>query len=310
MNNQLTALFYVVKPIIPRSIQILLRRRLAARIRMKNRSTWPILESASEIPVGWKGWPEKKQFAFVLSHDVDTQTGHDRCRKLMDLDESLGIRSTFNIVPERYRVSEGLIAEIKARGFGLGVHGLNHNGKLFDSYESFIKQAAKINTYIRSWGTRSFSSPSMHHRLEWMHHLDIITSTSTFDTDPFEPQPDAIGTIFPFFVKNDPSKEGFLEMPSTLPQDFTLFVILGEKGIDIWKEKIAWIASHNGMALLNTHPDYMNFSNAPFHRIEEYPVQLYRDFIIHLTTTYTGLFWNALPHEVAEWVSSDTRKSS
>jgi hypothetical protein len=31
---------------------------------------------------------------------------------------------------------------------------------------------------------------------------------STFDTDPFEPQPDGMGTIFPFWVPNqDPQKE-------------------------------------------------------------------------------------------------------
>ena len=38
-----------------------------------------------------------------------------------------------------------------------------------------------------------------------------------------------------------------------------LFILMKEKNIDIWKQKLDWISEHSGMALLNTHPDYMNF---------------------------------------------------
>ena len=44
-----------------------------------------------------------------------------------------------------------------------------------------------------------------------------------------------------------------------MPQDHLLFVILQEKNIDIWKRKLDWIAEKGGMALLNTHSDYMSF---------------------------------------------------
>jgi peptidoglycan/xylan/chitin deacetylase (PgdA/CDA1 family) len=224
----------------------------------------------------------------------------------MDLEERLGIRSTFNIVPERYSVSQELLREIRERGFGLGVHGLSHDGKLFLSYEGFIKKAHKINGYLRAWDTRGFSSPSMHHNLEWMHHLDIDYSISTFDTDPFEPQPDAACTIFPFMVKNTNESRGFVEMPYTLPQDFTLFVILGEKNIDIWKRKLDWIAQSGGMALINTHPDYMNFDEKGKSRTEEYPVRYYADFITHLKNAYEGRFWSALPEQIAAYILSKT----
>src|ERR1700746_3430317 len=40
----------------------------------------------------------------------------------------------------------------------------------------------------------------MFHKLDWLHDLDIEYDASTFDTDPFEPQPDGHGTIFPFWV--------------------------------------------------------------------------------------------------------------
>lgn len=46
-----------------------------------------------------------------------------------------------------------------------------------------------------------------------------------------------------------------MELPYTLAQDSTLFLILGEQGIDCWKEKVRWIADHGGMVLVNAHPD-------------------------------------------------------
>ena len=36
--------------------------------------------------------------------------------------------------------------------------------------------------------------------LDWLHDLDVQYDASTFDTDPFEPQPDGRHTMFPFRV--------------------------------------------------------------------------------------------------------------
>ena len=40
----------------------------------------------------------------------------------------------------------------------------------------------------------------MQHNLQWLHALNAEYDSSTFDTDPFEPEPDGVGTIFPFWV--------------------------------------------------------------------------------------------------------------
>ncbi len=45
------------------------------RMRKKYVDVWPIDPMAAKKPEGWKGWPEGKQFALVLTHDVDTQRG-------------------------------------------------------------------------------------------------------------------------------------------------------------------------------------------------------------------------------------------
>ena len=52
-------------------------------------------------------------------------------------------------------------------------------------------------------------------------------------------------------------------MPYTLPQDSTLFLVLGEITPEIWMRKLDWIAEHGGMALVDVHPDYISFNGSP-----------------------------------------------
>lgn len=293
------SLFYIIKPFIPRKVQIFFRRRVIRYKRNNYHDIWPIDRSAANPPEGWSGWPEKRRFALILQHDVETQKGQEQCRLVMDLEEELGFRSAFYFVPERYTVSSMLRDEIAKRGFEVGVHGLKHDGRLFASEKIFKSRAIKINEYMKEWKTSGFSSPSMHHRLEWMHYLNIGYGTTTFDTDPFEPMSDGIKTIFPFLVRDEDSNKSYLELPYTLAQDHSLFIIMREKNIRIWKEKLDWIAEKGGMALLNTHPDYMRF-NGSF-KNEEYSSKYYREFLEYIKTRYEGQYWQTLPSEVARF---------
>jgi len=294
LNN----IFYTIKPFIPRWLQILVRSRIVSYRRKKNSHIWPIDPNAGIPPKGWQGWPDNKKFALVLSHDVDTQKGHDKCYQLMEIEESLGFRSSFNFVPERYTVSKTLLKDITDRGFQVCVHGLKHDGKLFSSRKIFKRRAVRINQYIKEWGVKGFTTPSMLRNHEWINELNVKHCTSTFDTDPFEPQPYGIGTIFPFYMKNKSNGNGFIELPYTLPQDFTLFILMKEKTIDIWKKKLDWIAKKGGMALLNTHSDYMNFIGSKL-SLEEYPAEYYIEFLKYIKEKYEGDYYHALPQEIA-----------
>jgi len=291
-------LFYFIKPLIPRSFQIYLRRKLVKKQKIKYKDVWPIFSSSNKLPDNWIGWPDGKKFAFILTHDVELQGGHDKCLRLALLEKELGFVSSFNFVPERYNVSSKLRYELLKHGFEVGVHGLNHDGKLFSDKNIFNERAKKINNYINKWNVTGFRAPAMHHNLEWIHDLKIKYDLSTFDTDPFEPQSDGMKTIFPFFVRKWGSTDkGYWEFPYTLAQDFTLFILMKEKNISIWKTKLDWIADNGGMALVNVHPDYLSYEGKP--RKEEFPVQLYEDLLIYVKENYAGKFLNILPGELA-----------
>jgi hypothetical protein len=299
----ITKIFYLLKPVIPRKIQIAMRRVLVNRQRVKYANIWPIDPKSAEKPENWKGWPDNKKFSFVLTHDVETQIGHDRCLALMKIEKELGFRSSFNFVPKRYDVSMDLIKELKNNGFEVGVHGLYHDGKLYESKDEFDKRAITINEYLAKWDAAGFRSPAMHHNLEWIHGLNIEYDLSTFDTDPFEPQPDGMRTIFPFWVENKDTKTGYVEMPYTLVQDFTLFILMGEKNTKLWEEKLDWIVEKGGMVLVNVHPDYINFGDSKL-KVDEFPVELYSNFLENLNMKYRDNYWQPLPLDLARYYYS------
>ncbi len=299
------SIYYLIRPILPRRVQLFLHRQHANLKRASSADVWPIDQHASQSPPGWQGWPGDKEFALVLTHDVDTARGQERCQPLMQLEEDLGFRSSFNFVPERYQVLPELRHDLTKRGFEVGVHGLSHDGKLYKSHEHFLSRAQRINQYLREWKAVGFRSPAMHHNLDWIHELDIQYDASTFDTDPFQPQPDGVTTIYPFWKQGATNQKEYVELPYTLAQDFNLFVIMKEPTIDIWKKKLAWIADQGGMALINTHPDYMTF-NGTKPGMEEYPADLYAEFLTHIRDRYTDRYWHALPKEMASFWPRDT----
>ncbi len=292
--------YYQVKPYSLWWARIWLRRWWAARQRRIYKNAWPINEAAGQVPEGWPGWPEAKQFALVLTHDVEGPKGLERCLPLMELESGLGFHSSFNFVPERYTTPKELRDRLTGAGFEVAVHDLKHDGKLYFSRSAFRKGAQRINQYLNEWGAVGFRAGFMLHELEWHHDLNILYDTSTFDTDPFEPQPDGMNTIFPFWVPGG-DHGGYVELPYTLVQDFSNFVVLREKTIDVWKRKLDWIASKGGMALFVVHPDYTNFGYAPLAR-DEYPVCRYEELLAYVKDKYNGHYWHALPREVAAHV--------
>lgn len=311
LRKRITRFYYTVKPVLPASVRLRLRRWLGFRKREKVRGIWPIYPGSERPPENWPGWPNGKQFALVLTHDVEGQTGYDKIAQLMELELRLGFRSSFNLIPEgEYYCTPELRAELRAKGFEVGVHDLYHDGKLFLSEREFRNNVAKINHYLQDWSASGFRSGFMLHNLDWIHQLKIQYDASTFDTDPFEPQPQGRHTIFPFWVSRQPRVssqalssipyEGYVELPYTLPQDSTLFLLLGERHPDIWMQKLDWIVKHGGMVLVDTHPDYMAFGSQVKKR-REYPAELYERFLDYIRSKYAGCYWHALPREIAEY---------
>ena len=282
--------FYRVRPFLPISA-----RQIIQKTRSRNlapSSDWYVskalvhaLESLGEPPDSL--WPNRKDYALVLTHDVETHNGFEQIPKLAEIEESMGMRSCWSIVPYKYKIDMGVINDLKQRGHEIAVHGYNHDGRLFLSKAIFDSRVDMINRAMETFGAVGFRSPMVHRNLRWMQQLNIEYDASCFDVDPFQAMPGGVGGIWPFSVGK------FVELPYTMPQDHTLFVSLNETTDRIWRDKLAFIQRYHGMALMLTHPDYLDSPSR---------LRIYRDFLSWLRGSSDP--WHVLPREMSRWFRS------
>ena len=306
--GSLKSLYYDIKPVLPRPLVRRARQFFQPSSKSSSPLSWPVedryvkfLWEIGRLILDLTGrpwltftpfWPSASRFALVLTHDIETGQGQDFVRKVIELEESLGFRSCFNFVPERYLIDKLLMEELKQRGFEVGVHGFNHDGKLFRSRNEFERRSKLINQHMKTFGAVGFRAELMLRNPEWMQELDMEYDLSFFDTDPFEPIPGGTMSIWPFQMGH------FIELPYTLVQDFTLTNILGETTPRLWLQKVAFLRKYCGMALLNTHPDYLC---NPAH------FSIYDDFLRQMRQKVD--YWHALPRDVALWWKKKVRSN-
>jgi peptidoglycan/xylan/chitin deacetylase (PgdA/CDA1 family) len=298
-------LYYRLKPFLPRRIQIALRRLVGRRLRRRHEAgerfpRWPVepvlveqrdtalrerIRHAGGAPVPFVGlWPRGHRFACVLTHDVEAEGGLERIEPLLEIEARHGMASAWFLVGDDYRVEPAVLDRIREAGGEVGLHGLHHDGRLFESRERFERQLPAIRRRMREWGADGFRSPATHRHAGWMPELGAGYDSSFHDTDPFDAQPGGCCSILPYFLGD------LVELPMTLPHDFTLFEILRERDIRVWCDKAAWVARHGGLVNVLVHPDYA---------LTREHLDRYDDLLGFLGSLEGG--WHTLPREVAAW---------
>lgn len=291
--------YYHVRPLMPRTTQIWLRRRVAQAVRLPTFPQWPtetavnnffdflfaLVSRIADAPIPRIApWPGGHSWALVLTHDVERQVGYARIDDVLDIERSRGLRSSWYFVPRRYRVETSDLLHLQDVGNEVGVHGLYHDGRDLSSLSLLRKRLPAMREAADSWGAVGFRAPAMHRRWEWMPLLGFDYDTSFPDTDPYEPMPGGCCSWLPFFI------DDLVELPVTLPQDHTLFVILGHRDAALWVEKAGTLRASGSMALIDTHPDYL---------VDRVIRSAYTAFLDRVGTDSSA--WRALPREVAEW---------
>lgn len=260
--------YYGVRPLLPLSVRKHLQRYALRGWEHKAFPKWPVdttvdsllrrvlghlLEKSGmeKIPFIWF-WPEGNSSCLIMTHDVETGAGRDFCEALMDLNDSFGIKSSFQVVPEkRYEVPEDYLQSIRGRGFEVNLHGLSHDGLLFDNYAEFKRRAALINAHGRRFGAVGFRSPVLYRNPDWMHQLEFEYDMSFPNVAHLDPQQGGCATVMPYFIHH------LVELPLTCTQDYTLFHMLRDLSIDLWQKQIEIIRSQHGLISFIVHPDYV-----------------------------------------------------
>ena len=296
--------YYAVRDLLPVSIRRHLQKVYLGGWRKLRFPDWPVdftVDNIHEevlrlamkaggvrrVPFIWF-WPQGAPSCLIMTHDVETAAGRDFTSDLINLDHSYGIKASFQVIPEkRYEVPDEYVRQMRSRGFEFNVHDLNHDGHLYQERVSFLERAQKINEYIKKFGAKGFRAGVMYRNLDWYNAYEFSYDMSMPNVAHLEPQRGGCCTVFPYFVGK------ILEIPLTTCQDYSLFQILNDYSIDLWKQQIALIRKRNGLISFIAHPDYLMKPQA--RRVYESLLAYLRQIVEHEKV------WMALPGEVDQW---------
>jgi hypothetical protein len=125
------------------------------------------------------------------------------------------------------------------------LHDLNHDGRHFSDRSEFLQRAQRINRYAQKFGALGFRSAALYRNIDWYDALDFSYDMSIPNVDP---QRGGCCTVLRFFVGK------ILELPVTATQDYTLFHILNDYSIRLWKQQISLIREKDRLVSFVIHP--------------------------------------------------------
>jgi hypothetical protein len=300
----LSSLYYLLRPALPVHIRRPLQKLYLRNWDKVSFPRWPVdcsvnnlldrlmllrlkASGAERIPFIWF-WPQGKSACAIMTHDVETETGCRLCSDLMDVNDSFGIKASFQIIPEeRYCVRPQFLDSIRSRGFEIAVHDLNHDGHLYKDRSQFLERAARINAYGREYGTRGFRAGVLYRKQIWYDALDFAYDMSVPNVAHLDPQHGGCCTIMPYFLGH------ILEIPVTTVQDYTLFHILHDYTITLWRAQAEIILKRHGLMSFIAHPDYSMGARE---------LSVYKQLLAHIAELRQehGV-WVTTPGELNQW---------
>ena len=303
-NMAVHKLYYFMRDFLPVSLRRQLQRIYFRDWKELPFPAWPVdftadtlheevlrlaLEASGEkrVPFIWF-WPNGAANCLIMTHDVETSAGRNFTSKLMDLDDLYRIKASFQVIPEeRYEVPEDYVSEFRSRGFEFNVHDLNHDGRLYLNRQEFVRRAARINSYVHRCGARGFRAGSMYRNQDWYDAFEFSYDMSVPNVAHLEPMRGGCCTVMPYFVGR------IVELPLTTAQDYSLFYILNNYSINLWKQQLDLIRGRNGLISFITHPDYL---------IERRARNVYESLLDYLQQMVEREnIWAALPGDVDLW---------
>jgi peptidoglycan/xylan/chitin deacetylase (PgdA/CDA1 family) len=311
IGSLVRAAYYAVRPMLPAAVRRQLQRYALADWKTIPFPDWPLdftlddllreilvhvlhARNGERIPFIWF-WPDGMRSCAVITHDVEMDAGQRFCPELMTMNEEHGFRGAFQFVPEaRYVMRDDVHAAVRNRGHEINLHGLNHDHRLFDDHDEFLRRAARIRDYAQAWDARGFRSPVLYRNQEWFSALEFFDyDMSVPNTARLEAQRGGCCTVMPYFIGN------LVELPTTSAEDYTLFHILGDYSTNVWRQQLNATSARNGIFNLLVHPDYLDTRRARY---------TYRSFLAQMRAQADrdGI-WTPLPRDAAAWWRARSR---
>ncbi|HEV2732960.1 MAG TPA: hypothetical protein VGV15_23255 [Terriglobales bacterium] len=312
LSNWRKSLYYLLRPYMTLPMRRTIQKFYTRKWRSQAFPRWPVdttvedlcekvlllamaAKGLDRVPFVWF-WPYGAPACMLMTHDVETEAGRNFCADLMDLDDAFGIKASFHFIPEGgYTLLPEFLDTVRARGFEVAIQDLNHDGRLFDRRDEFLRRAAKINSYGAQFSARGFRAGVLYRKPEWLDALNFSFDTSIPNVAHLDPQRGGCCTVMPYFIGN------LVELPVTTTQDYMVFHILDDRTIDLWKRQIDLILEKHGLSTFVVHPDYV---------IDPQTRSVYKRLIGHLREVRERRHvWFALPTDIDSWWRTRSRLS-
>jgi peptidoglycan/xylan/chitin deacetylase (PgdA/CDA1 family) len=211
-------------------------------------------------------WPDGRQFAIAITHDVDSAAGLERSRALAAMEAARGRRACYFVVGLDYPLDPAAMADLHAAGAEIGLHGPHHNNRIaFQDPEVSVSELDACVEAISEHQMRGFRSPSML-RTQRLYGLlaDRFVYDSSMPDTGLLPARNGCATVFP--LERQPSV-----LPLTLAPDGQLLGsgLSPDAVLAAWIAKAEWIADLGGVAVHLTHPEVGFSADAPMRAAHE-----------------------------------------
>ena len=302
--SKLAQLYYALRPLLPLWVRKQLQKAYVGNWHDLAFPKWPVdctvdklmtellifsmrTTGNDRIPFIWF-WPKNAVSCAIVTHDVENKSASDFCEQLLDIDDSFGVKASFQLMPEcRSAVRRELLQSIQNRGFEIALHDLDHDGHVYENHARFVDRAAEINFNANKYGAEGFRAGYLYRKQLWYDALKVSYDMSIPNVAHLDPQRGGCCTVMPYFLGD------VLELPVTTTHDYTLFHILDDDSIDLWKKQIEIILGNYGLISFIVHPEQL---------IDKRQRCMYEALLAYLSCLQdeTGI-WMTTPGEVNRW---------
>ncbi|MFQ5901037.1 MAG: hypothetical protein ACE5IH_05715 [Thermodesulfobacteriota bacterium] len=220
---------------------------------------WESAAGIAGVELNLSPYPDSGKGCVVLTHDIETSEGLRNIELIRRVERHFAYPSSWSVISKRYKTEDQLLKLLIDEGCEIISHGCFHDGvKPYLSEAEILKRLEHLFLF-KPWlkglvnGYRSgqlLVSNALFRCLSKRFKYDL----SIPDTERVGPYgPRGCCSIYPFY-----HREGILEIPLTVPQDYYhlhIYRYTAEEILRLWKEKIDYIEANNGIAVLLLHPE-------------------------------------------------------
>jgi peptidoglycan/xylan/chitin deacetylase (PgdA/CDA1 family) len=201
--------------------------------------------------------------SLLVTHDIETERGLRRAPSLKEIENDLGVKSTWFVPSHDYEIDRTTAAKL-ADNSVIGSHDINHDGQLIQirKRSKLVKRLMASRQRLEEiFGqeVRTFRAPLLQFSSEILCALKDAGYSSDFSLPCWEMIYPPTMSGFGIECVQAFEMEGIVETPLTMFQDHQLLNVMGmsvEEAIRLWLEQARLIRSFEGDLVLLIHPDY------------------------------------------------------